>query len=498
LKTSANTAAKLTLQIMKDLHKYWKPHEGQIEALKPLYDTNTESNLIFTQCGRKFGKTDLAVYCLWRHALLNPGSMCYYIGPQLDHARKLIWNNRRLQKFGCERDERGNIVPGGEDALNKYIDKVNESKSVIKFKNGSRIEIIGSENWGAANGLTPDFVVYDEFKMFKRQWHTEFNPNRIAKAAPLVIIGTPPKPGDLNKEEYIAIAEQAKQREDQHHIIRDSFCNPHIDPKETLREIEALKERGDHDVIEREYFGKLVYGGAASIFPMLNRDRHVHKHSEMMYEIRRDLKKMDWFCITDPGTTTCFAALIGCINPYTKQIYLLDELYETDQLNTSTRKMVPQMQAKARAVHPRSDFEDDWYKVYDEAAAWFANETMDQFGIYFTPTAKHMNKKEHGISLVKDILIHDLVKISDRCIYLIKEMLEYVKDDKGNIPKKDDHLIDCFRYLLAHDGYNMVEAIEVIKQKDSGRGHSRSLDNDWKWKEDQLEDWTKIADRFWE
>lgn len=493
---SANKEAKLTLQIMKDLHKYWQPHSGQIEALEEFYDPDTSVDTLFVQCGRKFGKTDLAIYVLWRHALLNPGSMCYYVAPQLTHGRELVWNNRRIVKFGCERDSSGRITPGGEDTLTKYVNKVQDVQSTIKLKNGSSIKVIGSENWGSANGLTPDFVVYDEFKVFKKQWHTEFNPNRVARKAPLVIIGTPPKPGDVNKEEYIDISEQCKKREDSLHIIRNSYSNPHV-PKEAIdAEIEKLKERGEFDVVEREYYGKLVYGGADSIFPMLNEQRHTYTHSALMLEIGRDLKKMDWFCVTDPGTTTCFAMLIGCIHPYTKQVYLLDEIYETDQLNTSTRKMVPRMQAKALSLNPRADFEDDWYKVYDEAAAWFANETMDQFGIYFTPTAKHMNKKEHGISLIKDLLIHDLVKISDRCQNLVKEMLEYVKDDKGNIPKRNDHLIDCFRYLLANNNYNMVEAIEYLRNKDQGRRYSRSLDDDWRWKEDSSLDWTSVADKY--
>lgn len=490
----ASESQKLTLQIMSDLHKHWKPHKGQIDALKPLY-SEAGLNLLFVQCGRKFGKTDLAIYCLWRHALLNPGSMCYYIAPQLSHGRDLIWNNRRLQKFGAERDEHGRIVPGGEDVLKKYIDKVNESHSTLKFKNGSRIQIVGSENWGAANGLTPDFVVYDEFKVFKRQWHTEFNPNRVARGAPLVIIGTPPKPGDNNKDEYIAISEQAKERDDMSHVVKDSYSNPYIPKKAIDDEIEILKKRGELDVVEREYFGRLVYGGANSIFPMFNPERHVFSHKELLQEISRDLRKLDWFCITDPGTTTCFAALFCAINPYSKQIYILDEIYELDQLNTSTRRMYPRMAAKMKEFYPRGDVDEDWLKVYDEAAAWFATEIMDQFGVYFMQTAKYTNKKEHGISLIKDILVFDLVKISDRCHWLQKEMLNYVKDENGNIPKKDDHLIDCFRYMLAADHYNMVEAIERKKNRQADRKKNRYLGGPGIYEEDPT-DWTHVANKF--
>lgn len=492
----ATNSHKLTLQILKDLHKYWKPHQGQMKALSPLINSE-DCSLLFVQCGRKWGKTDTALYILWRYALLHPGSTCYYIGPQLDHARKLIWTNRRLQKFGAQKDETGRIVPGGEDTLQKYITKVNESSSRMYLKNGSTIELIGSENWGVANGLTPDIAVYDEFKIFKTQWHTEFNPNRIVRKAPLVIIGTPPKPGDGNKDEYVAVAKQAEEREDQHHIIASSFENNYV-PRDAIEsEIEILKQRGEHDVIEREYYARLVYGGAGSIFPMFSPDRHMYSHNDLISEIRRDIKKLDWYCITDPGTTTCFAALFAAINPYTRQIYILDELYETDQLETSTSKMFPQMKAKMMEFNYRGDIEEDWMKVYDEAAAWFAGEVMAQYDSYFMQTSKHMNKKEHGISLVKDILVHDLVKISNRCIMLKTEMLNYVKDQNGKIPKHNDHLIDCFRYLLAADHYDMIQALEIIKNYDRDRGHSRRLGDDWKDRSDTSLDWTRISDKYY-
>ena len=74
---------KLYLQIMDDLHTFWQPHSGQLEVGRPLIEGKVST--LFVQCGRKWGKTDFAVYLLWRHALLQPGSTCYYITPELSH-----------------------------------------------------------------------------------------------------------------------------------------------------------------------------------------------------------------------------------------------------------------------------------------------------------------------------------------------------------------------------------------------------------------------------
>jgi len=79
----------LYLQIMDDLHKFWAPHSGQVKVGMPLIKGDVST--VFIQCGRKWGKTDFAAYMLWRHALLHPGSTCYYITPELAHGREIVW-----------------------------------------------------------------------------------------------------------------------------------------------------------------------------------------------------------------------------------------------------------------------------------------------------------------------------------------------------------------------------------------------------------------------
>lgn len=449
-------------------------HEKQIDCLKPLYLEN--KNLIMLACGRKFGKSEVACYVLWRHALLHPGSACYYIAPEFSHARKIIWDKGRLPRFL-------------DKNTHKYVASVQNIPMKIQLKNGSFIQVMGSDNWSAANGLDPNIVVYDEFKAFNTRWHTEFNPNRNAHNAPLVIIGTLPKVGDLNKEEYESLFEFAKE-DKEYSAVRtySSFDNPVVmnDPvlrANTEREIAVLRARGEEDVVQREYFSKIVPGGSKAVFPMLNNNVLV-PHHEVVDNVSKDRTKMDWFCVADPGSTTCFAVLIGCINPYTKKIYIIDEIYEKDQNMTSVRMMYPRIEQLMKKYNPGASIHDDWLKVFDEAAAWFANEVMQQYGVYFSPTAKHLHHKDMGLSLIKDVLIHKYVIFSDKCEHLFHEMTNYAKDDKGNIPKKHDHLIDCFRYMLGAFNYSMQEALEAVKEENLEKSlwkevkHSRRIQDD--------------------
>lgn len=429
-------------------------HLGQIDALKPMYEEGKSTLML--PCGRKFGKTDAAGFVLWHKALFTPGAACYFIAPEGSHARKLIWDNHRIQKFL------------GKDSI-KYIKNIKNQEMKIEFKNGSFIQLMGSENWAAGNGLTPHIAVYDEFKAFHPQWHVEFAPNRAAKAAPLVIIGTLPKPGDRNIDQYKQVLDYCEKSDDCAVVYRTTWDNPinHLPEQKKIinAEIERLRDHGDEDVVQREYYSKIVAGGSSSVFPMLDKVKHFVPHSHIHNEIKRDIKKLEWFCVADPGTTTCFAVLFAAINPYTKKVYLLDEIYAKDQKSTSTRAIYPLMQTKMKGLNPYID-EDDWFKTYDEAGAWFANEVLANYHTTFFKTEKRNGDKEEGLSLIKDQLLHEVVVISDRCKNLFDEMQMYAKDGKGKIPKKNDHLIDCYRYFLSACNYTFEMIIDHVKQRD--------------------------------
>jgi len=454
------------LQIIEDLNKArgdglkvglkTRLHDGQIEVLAPLYDKKCSIDTLFLPCARKFGKSELAAYVLWRHALFNPGSACYYIGPEAAHARKIMWDLQRFQKF-----------MGPE--TRKYISSTKNQEMKLGLVNGSFIQIMGSDNWAAGNGLTPSIVVYDEMKVFHPQWHVEFSPNRAAKAAPLIVIGTLPKVGDKNMDQYNSLLEYAQKDPRSRVFFKTTWDNPinHLPSNKSFieAEIARLRLRGDEDIVQREYYSKIVLGGKSAIFPMLS-EKHVKPHHEVYEEVKRDLKKLEWYVVADPGNTTCFAVLFAALNPWTKKLYLLNEMYVTDQMKTTTRSVCNRICKESLLLYPEGNVKDDWFKVADEAAAWFITEAMAEHEIYFSPTDKRHGDKEEGLGVIKDQLLHNTIVISDKCKHLYKEMQHYAKDQKGNIPKKNDHLIDCFRYLNQACNYDSHTTVQYVKNID--------------------------------
>lgn len=476
-----------TLRILEDLYSNWKPNAGQIQAGKALFNDGQVTQ--FIRWGRKGGKTDYIIKAIYRYALLHPKSGCYYFCPQANQAREILWETYRLQ----------DAVP------KKYIKKVKNNDMRIILTNGSFIKLDGSDNYEKHRGTEGHFLVYDEFKDFDRRFHEAIDPNRGVYNAPLIILGTPPVSinEDRNYEQYMELQKQCMNDEDKFFLQLSSYVNAHNVPKvnlnmsmeERIKQGEAYLAKKRQELINRgeeyrwkiEYLAENVAMGKNAVFPMLT-EANVKPFSEIHEPLLRDQKKLQWYCIADPGTSTCFAVLFVCLNPYTKEIWVLDELYEKDREETTTRKMLPKIHKKMKELAPSLDPEDDWFKVYDEAGAWFANEAMDQvdksLNLTFIETDKFHNQKEDGIAMTKDCLIYEMMYMTDRCTNFYWELEQCVCID-GKYVKAHDHLIDDFRYFLAECDYDMVEALEIKEQ----RKGSRKLENDNF--DDDMEDWTK-------
>lgn len=195
---------------------------------------------------------------------------------------------------------------------------------------------------------------------------------------------------------------------------------------------------------EREYMARFVRGGKDAILPMLT-EFHFQPHDLIISRIKRDRHHMIWQTVADPGTTTVFACLFTAYDEKNRILYLLDEVYEESMSNTSTGKIIPVVKAKRLDLSPKTE----WQNTYDEAAAWFLAEVMDQFPEEnWSPTQKHLNKPEDQLSKLKDMLLKNRVVISDRCKKWRYEAYNFIRDSSGRMPRKQVHLMDCTRYTL--------------------------------------------------
>lgn len=418
-------------EFIQQIHveKAWIPHAGQIRVGQALFEDDIRD--IFLECGRNWGKSELAAYTLTRWAWLNPGSENYYFFPLQVQGREIIWENKRLQNF----------IPL------HWISSINETEMRVTLINGSFIKVDGTDNIDKYRGVKPKGLsIIEEYKDCRPAFYDVYDPNRAPYNAPLIIVGTPP---EVPEHHFIVKADEFKADPKKLYLNAPTRENPIITEEWLAKKKKEYYDKGEGEVYEREYEARRVFGGKSSVFPMIH-GYEVTPHRVIEQEIARDLKKLEWYCIADPGTVTCFAVLFVAINPYTKKQYLLDEIYETDQAKTSVSQIGQRIVDKCAQL---GKGKVEWNYAADEAAAWFIQEMSERFDIYFAPTNKAANKKEAGLSLIKDILLRKLAVISDRCVKLMWEMQNCIKDKNGKVKKENDHLIDDWRYLNSTAGY---------------------------------------------
>lgn len=358
----------------------------------------------------------------------------------MKQAREILWASERIQRFGPK----------------SWIESVNNTEMRVTFKNGSFIKLDGSDNVDAYRGVKPKGMsVFDEFKDFKPEFFDAYDPNRAAYETPLFIVGTPPD----HDCQFNQVAEAYKRDPSKRYFEFPTESNPHISKRWLEQKKAELYARGDGDQWEREYMARFVKGGRAAIFPMLSQ-KHIVPHDELMRSLYRDKGKLEWILWADPAGASCFAVLFLAINPYSRRIYCLDEIYETQQSEMTVGRIGRRIAAMREELIDYPGIE--WRQGYDEAETWFANEMLDLFQEHYEPSQKAKSDKMSGLALIKDALTEELFVISDRCQKLFWEMENYRKDDSGKIAKANDHLIDCLRYALDGANYTVKDSPEPI------------------------------------
>lgn len=125
-------------------------------------------------CGRRWGKTTLAIRELAYHAK-EPDSVCWYLTGSYRAAKGLAWEPLKTQL----------------GRLN-WIKKVNEAELTITLKNGSRICLRGSENPDALRGFyIKGILIMDEFQDIDPKAWEVMRPTLSDHKARVLVCGTP-------------------------------------------------------------------------------------------------------------------------------------------------------------------------------------------------------------------------------------------------------------------------------------------------------------------
>ncbi len=124
--------------------------------------------------GRRFGKTQLALYELLRAASKKPDGIAWYVAPTYRQAKRIAWS--RLKEL-LRQDP---------------AHAISETDLTIHFHGAGAIALRGADHVDALRGNGLDFVVLDEFATMKPQvWSQILRPALADRRGRALFIGTP-------------------------------------------------------------------------------------------------------------------------------------------------------------------------------------------------------------------------------------------------------------------------------------------------------------------
>lgn len=227
---------------------------------------NSPARFKVCAAGRRFGKTHLAAAMLSVHGLEEVNSRgykitqehpVYYIAPTFEQAKRVIWPKLR--------EMLGFVALGG------FIKNENTNDGWVELVNGHRIYIRGADNPDSLRGISPAFIVMDEYADMKPYvWHEIIEPALMDVEAGALFIGTPKGKNHFYKM-FMGALEHPKDAEgndlwdDWESFHFSSTDNPFLKEKELKR----MMKGGNRplEVIKQELNASFISGGAKVLKP---------------------------------------------------------------------------------------------------------------------------------------------------------------------------------------------------------------------------------------
>ncbi len=136
--------------------------------------SKSEARFRVAVCGRRFGKTTLAMNEIAKIAR-HPNSNVFAVYPTYRQAKTVLW-----EKF------KNRLVDV------RWLLKANETDLSFILKNGSKISLRGADNFDSLRGVGLDGIVMDEFQLVdEKAWTEVLRPTLSDKQGSALFIGTP-------------------------------------------------------------------------------------------------------------------------------------------------------------------------------------------------------------------------------------------------------------------------------------------------------------------
>lgn len=399
---------------LKDWQDCRDRHPGQKEVLKAVFEEKMK--YVFYRAGRKGAKTTTGIDVAWRLANEAPNRVGYLCYPTIAQGIEVVWEERRLQN--CDQKD--------EAMFDKYVEKVDDSRHIVRFANGSFVKLIGTWTEARGRGTQPDFLIFDEFQDCNPDYIEAMDPNLAAKShAQCVIMGTPPKKRNQYEDWYKRV-EGNPQGKVFHYTSYDNIRLPHLKEWLDNKKIELIRA-GKEDVWLREYMAELCYSSSDRVLP-----------DAVFYEKEEIDRKARLFDFSDripilaiSVHPTYFCCILATLN-HRKNLFVIDHLIFPQVWNRSFSGMYPELQEKVKALQ-------------EFCGKKIRNLVWDESGSFidvisgFTKCRTDVKWQDRGIPLLRELMVKEKIffsrEVADfglECQNMLIE--ESAKDVQKNYP----------------------------------------------------------------
>lgn len=349
-------------------------------------------------CGRRFGKTTLAVDLIAGRVAKGKQRIAY-IAPTYQQARDIAWEMLKRVFEGAD---------------------FNESRLEIKI-NDQIVQLRGWESIETLRGQKFDFIVIDEIAMMRNfwlNWQEVIRPTLTDTKGQVMFISTP-----KGFNHFYDLFNLQNQDPDYKSFHFTSYDNPYL-PKE---EIDKAKEELAEDRFAQEYLADFRKTEGL-VYKEFNREHNVT--TETPTNVTEIIAGID-FGYTNP------AAIIPIRIDGDSHYWIGEEWYKprctTDQIAE---------QARLYKAH----------KYYPDPAEPDRIEILRKYGLNCREVSKDISA---GVDHVRELFKQNRIHIHPDCKNLIWELETYHYPEKKpeqnekEVPvKENDHALDALRYAL--------------------------------------------------
>lgn len=366
-------------------------------------------------CGRRFGKTHLAIRELCKNAR-NPNKECWFVAPTYRQAKQIVWKKLKQKLIEL-----------------RWAEKVNESELTILLKNGSTISLKGADNHDSLRGVGLDFIVMDEFADIDPDaFYETLRPTLSDKEGAALFIGTPKGIGNWAHSLY--------QMQLENPDLWASFSYTTLDGGNvSADEIEQARRDLDERTFRQEYMATFeTYSGR--IFYNFDRTTHVKKWDK-------------------PIPDVVYIGMDFNIDPMSAVIMIRegDVLHVIDEIrmfSSNTQETVEEINSRYAKIK-KWVYPDPAARQRKTSAGGVTDLTILQNAGYIVKAPNAHNPVRDGINAVNSRLKNDKgiinLYIDPKCKHTIDALERYSYKEGTSQPNKDDghdHMMDALRYAV--------------------------------------------------